>query len=104
MIGSGVVSPLGHVRMIGELQTLDNGFQETNVGTITLRNAKGRVTVQLVGPQPTSTFDYTIVGGTGRYGHASGSGQATLYGGPPTPFFYFTFTLTFVPHPLVRVV
>src|SRR5690348_6015584 len=73
LTGSGRVAPLGQVRMRGELHTPGFISEGTTVGTITLTNAKGSVSVQLVGPRqpgfsgPPSTFHYTIVGGTGQY-------------------------------------
>jgi hypothetical protein len=112
--GAGVVAPLGHVRMHGELHTPGFVLRGHTVGTITLTNAKGSVTVGLVGPSqpgfsgPPSSFRYTIVGGTGQYAGASGSGKATFHEQPahgpacppgafcPAILFPASFTLTFV--------
>jgi hypothetical protein len=122
LTGSGAVAPLGPVRMSGELHTPGFISQGNTRGMVTLTNAKGSVTVQLVGPPqpgfsgPPSMFRYTIVGGTGRYAGASGSGRATFEEQPahgpvcppntvcPTILEAATFTLTFVPRSSVLVV
>jgi hypothetical protein len=104
LTGGGKVAPLGQVRMRGELHTPGFIAQGQTVGTITLTNAKGSVTVQLVGPPqpgfsgPPSMFHYTILGGTGQYAGASGSGGATFREQPAH------FTLTFQSRPPVLVV
>jgi hypothetical protein len=122
LTGSGVVAPLGHVRLRGELHTPGFISQGKTLGTIKLTNAKGSVSVQMVGPPqpgfsvPPSTFHYTILGGTGQYVGASGSGSATFHEQPahgpacppnticPTILDVATFTLTFVPRPPVLAV
>ena len=49
-------------------------------GTLTLRNGRGTLTVQLTGPDQggfaplPDTFDYQVVGGTGAYKNYSGQG------------------------------
>jgi hypothetical protein len=122
LTGSGMVAPLGQVRMRGELHTPGFVLHGETTGTITLQNGKGSVTVRLIGPPqlgfsvPPTTFHYTIVGGTGHYAGASGSGRATFHEqpahGPVCPpgavcvqiLYAASFTLTFVPDSAVLVV
>jgi hypothetical protein len=84
LMGSGGIAPLGQVQVRGELHTPGFVLHGRTVGTVTLTNAKGSVTVRLIGPlqpgfsPPPSTFHYTLVGGTGRYAGASGSGRVAF--------------------------
>jgi hypothetical protein len=81
LTGSGRVAPLGQVTMQGELHTPGFVAHGQARGTVTLSNAAGSVTLQLVGPsqkgfsQPPTTFHFTITGGTGKDAGASGRGR-----------------------------
>jgi hypothetical protein len=114
LTGTGNVAPLGDVQMSGELHTPGFILMGETTGTVTLSNADGSVTLQLVGPPqpgfspPPSTFQYTITGGTGKYTGLSGSGTVTFEEQPeqhpicnpgmPCPQYIIaaSFTMTFV--------
>jgi hypothetical protein len=113
--GGGIVSPLGTVQMTGHLHMPGFIAQGQAVGTVTLSNAAGSVTLQLVGPPepgfgpPPATFQYTITGGTGQYAGATSSGTVVFEEHPearpvcppgtPCPQFIVaaSFTMTFLP-------
>jgi hypothetical protein len=85
LTGNGTVSPLGSVQATGTLTA--PGFIESGraTGQFTFTDAKGSVTIHLVGanPQPgfspmPTKFYYSIIGGTGSYAKAWGGGIATL--------------------------
>jgi hypothetical protein len=113
--GGGVVSPLGTVQMTGVLNVLGPIGQGETLGTVTLSNAAGSVTLRFVGPPQQglgalpANFHYTITGGTGQYAGASGSGAVAFaeHQGSrpvcppgalcPQPVGANTFTMTFIP-------
>ena len=78
--GSGRVQTLGRVRAAGTVQS--TGFIQNgqSTGTLTLRNAKGSITLDLTGPpQPgfsplPNNYHFVITGGTGAYKSSSGNG------------------------------
>ena len=82
--GSGSIHGLGQVTATGELHS--TGFIQNGqaTGTLTLQNANGTVTLQLVGPsQPgfaplPNHFHYTIVSATGADTGMHGSGTIDL--------------------------
>jgi hypothetical protein len=83
--GSGVVRPLGSVQATGSLRTPGFIALGLTTGTLTLSDAKGSVTLNLVGakPQPgfsppASQLQFTIASGTGQFAKVSGSGNAML--------------------------
>jgi hypothetical protein len=83
--GSGTLRGLGLVQSSGTLHTPGFVARGHTTGSLTLSNAQGSVTLQLVGTMvqpgfsaPPSSLRYTIVQGTGQYSMASGSGTATL--------------------------
>jgi hypothetical protein len=94
--GHGIVSPLGAVAVSGTLH--GTGFIATGTpeGTITLSNARGSVTLKLVGPSepgftppPSGTYQFSMVKGMGAYAKdlADGTIDLTLTGD--------TFSMTF---------
>jgi hypothetical protein len=98
--GTGVFAPLGSVRISGTLHTPGLILKGHTTGTLVLSNAQGSVTVQLVGPlqqsfsPPPSTFEYTIIGGTGAYAGLTGHGTANFF---ETSGTIHTFLMTFAP-------
>jgi hypothetical protein len=95
--GSGVFFSLGQVQMSGRLHTPGFVLQGRTTGTLVLSNARGSITLELVGPlqsgfsPPPSAFQYTITGGTGAYAGLTGQGTATLLETSGN------FSMTFVP-------
>jgi hypothetical protein len=82
--GAGMVSPLGPVTSRGSVE-FSGGNRVKYIGTVTLNNQYGSVTVGLSGqgsisPRsgPPINLTYTILGGTGRYSGDQGSGSASL--------------------------
>jgi hypothetical protein len=82
--GSGSIQGLGQVTATGALVSpgfIANGYVG---GTLTLQNANGTLTLQLVGPSQLgfaplpNHFDYTIVSATGAYTGMHGSGTIDL--------------------------
>jgi hypothetical protein len=97
--GFGDVGPLGSVTSRGFL-TASGAEPVSYNGTVTLFGSTGSVTLNLVGQQFGANHQdqpvrltYTITGGTGAFGGASGSGQASLTTGVPgaSPSFVLTF-------------
>ena len=84
LTGAGTVQPLGPVQATGTLHTPGFILRGETTGTLTLSNANGSVTLRLVGPPqpgfsgPPPTFTYTVVGGTGAYAGASGTGTVAF--------------------------
>lgn len=82
LTGSGTVRPLGKVRAGGTVQTPGLPVQGQTQGTLTLTAAAGSVTLAIAGPLAPGVappvFQYTILGGTRRYRHASGGGPAVF--------------------------
>jgi hypothetical protein len=80
--GSGKVTPLSDdVHLTGQLTMPGFTLSGRATGEIKLSDAKGSVTIKLVGamPQPgfsgpPTKFYYSIEGGTGKYAHAWGGG------------------------------
>jgi hypothetical protein len=115
LMGTGDVAPLGAVQMSGELHTPGFIDMGESGGTVTLSNADGSVTLQLVGlPQPgfsgpPSYFHYTITGGAGKYAGLTGSGTVAFEEHPeqhpvcdpgmasPHYIIAASFTMTFLP-------
>ncbi len=97
--GSGYIHGLGQVTTTGELHS--TGFIRNGraTGTLTLQNANGTVTLQLVGPsQPgfaplPNHFHYTIVSATGAYTGMHGSGTIDLHVQPNPSGTGGTFTM-----------
>lgn len=82
--GSGPVSPLGMADLQGSL-SVRNGEPTFIDGKVVLTNRLGSVAIELQGihggpitPTPTFQLHYKIVGGTGAYRYAVGSGSATI--------------------------
>jgi hypothetical protein len=99
--GSGFFPSLGQVQMSGTLHTPGFIREGRTTGTLVLSNARGSITLQLVGPPqpgfspPPSTLQYTITGGTGAYAGASGQGMVTLQEmAGNSHSFFMTFTPT----------
>jgi hypothetical protein len=89
--GSGTIRPMGMVQAGGALHTPGFVARGHTTGPLTLSNAQGSVTLELVGTMsqrgftgPPSSLRYTIVAGTGQYAKASGSGRAELQERPET--------------------
>jgi hypothetical protein len=82
--GQGYVRPLGATSLTGNVSSLGNILQGQAGGTVTLTNTDGSITIQLTGPvQPGLSplprkFAYQVVGGTGTFAGATGTGTATL--------------------------
>jgi hypothetical protein len=82
--GQGKVAPLGMVTISGSIQLPGSIANGRPTGTVTLTNARGSVTLQLIGPVQAeltatpSKFTYTVISGTGTYQGAKGSGHASL--------------------------
>jgi hypothetical protein len=82
--GSGYIHGLGQVTATGELDSIGFVHYGHATGKLTLQNANGTVTLQLVGPsQPgfaplPNHFDYTMVSATGAYTGMHGSGTIDL--------------------------
>ncbi len=82
--GTAHVAGMGEVRVKGSVHTVGNTRSGTAIGTITLSNARGSVTLRLEGPKQVgfSTlpkyFRYTIVTGTGAYARLKDSGLLRL--------------------------
>jgi hypothetical protein len=83
--GTGMLTPLGNVRVSGNL--VGTGFiqQGNATGSIVLTNARGSVTLHLDGPsQPgftppgSGTYQFSIQRGTGAYAHTIGTGTVDL--------------------------
>jgi hypothetical protein len=99
LTGSGQFVGLIGAKIAGSLYSV--GFIRTGhaVGELTFSNAKGSVTIELVGPEQPgfsplpSKFSYTVEKGTGAYARLTGSGSLTLELSPIT-FLTGTFTLT----------
>jgi hypothetical protein len=83
--GSGRLSALGQVHLSGTLHGTGFIQQGQAGGTIRLTNARGSVTLSLVGPtqagasapQP-GTYAFTVESGTGAYERALGTGTVDL--------------------------
>jgi hypothetical protein len=101
--GSGYIHGLGQVTATAELRSV--GFIRNGhaTGTLTLQNANGTVTLQLVGPsQPAFAslpkhFYYTIVSATGAYTGMHGSGTIDLHLQPNSSGTGGTFTMNLHP-------
>ena len=87
--GKGTVLPLGTAHLGKGSQLRATGFiaHGRSEGTLTLVGKGGSVTLKLVGPlQPgfsklPTEYTFTIVGGTGKYRGATGTGSAELVAG-----------------------
>jgi len=97
--GSGSIRGLGQVTATGELHSTGFIWNGQATGTLTLQNANGTVTLQLVGPsQPgfaplPNHFHYTIVSATGAYTGMHGSGTIDLHLQPNSSGTGGTFTM-----------
>jgi hypothetical protein len=83
--GSGRVTPLGQVHLSGTLHGTGFIQQGQAGGTIRLSNARGSVTLSLVGPTQngftppqSGTYSFTVESGTGAYAHSLGTGTVDL--------------------------
>lgn len=78
------VAGMGEVRVTGSVHTVGNTREGTAVGTITLSNARGSMTLRLEGPKQAGFselpkyFRYRIVTGTGAYTRMTDSGLLRL--------------------------
>jgi hypothetical protein len=104
LTGAGQVKPLGVATATGTIQTVGFIREGHATGTLVLSNAQGSITLHLTGPlqpgfsPPPSTFQYTIVSGTGAYAGAAGKGTITFSETPPTDTTPGgTFVMTFQP-------
>jgi hypothetical protein len=88
--GSGQLKPLGKVQATSDLVTPGFIWQGHATGTLTLSGHQGSVTLQLTGPAqpgfspPPTSFTFTIVSGTGRFRHATGTGAVDVQYSPVT--------------------
>ncbi|HZL33904.1 MAG TPA: hypothetical protein VFC78_01260 [Tepidisphaeraceae bacterium] len=79
--GSGTAGDLGGVSLKGSVHLPGFILHGRASGTLTLRNARGSLTVRLLGPVEAgfgafpSTLSYVIIGGTGAYAGDTGSGS-----------------------------
>jgi hypothetical protein len=84
LTGTGTFGRLGSVAVKGAVNGV--GFIQSGhaTGTLTLSNAKGSVTLYLVGPEqpgfsrPPEQFSYQVASGTGAYAHLHASGTLHL--------------------------
>jgi hypothetical protein len=83
--GSADLAGLGHVTVTGDVHGVGFVREGYAGGTLTFTNAKGSVTVELVGTvaqdsfaQPPHHFRYRVVGGTGAYRSVSDHGALYL--------------------------
>jgi hypothetical protein len=83
--GSGRITPLGQVRVSGTLHGTGFIQQGQAGGTLRLTNARGSVTLSLVGPTqrgflppPSGTYSFTVESGTGAYAHTLGTGTVDV--------------------------
>jgi hypothetical protein len=85
LAAEGRVSPLGPTFLTGSFTTPGFIHNGTTEGTLTLRDARGSITMKIAtfpsstaassaGGQSTIEFAYTVTGGTGRFRNASGHG------------------------------
>jgi hypothetical protein len=83
--GSGQVGALGPVQFQGTITLSGQGASQVVKALLTLTNAQGSVTVSVANDpqQPGNALRYQIVGGSGAYQRATGSGNATLEEGGP---------------------
>jgi hypothetical protein len=84
LTGTGNFLNLTNAKITGSVHSVGFILHGHAGGTITFTNAKGSVTLALVGPQqpgfsplPTK-FTYTVEKGTGAYAHMTGAGTLTL--------------------------
>jgi hypothetical protein len=89
--GRAQLGRLGAVRVSGSITGTGFIAQGQATGTLTLVNARGRVTVALTGPpeggfhSPESgTYTFAVQSGTGAYARATGTGKVDLELGPGT--------------------
>ena len=82
--GQGHVRPLGLTNLMGDLNAVGSISEGRAGGTVTLSDSEGTLTLDLTGPLQSSfsplpnKFDYSITGGTGCFGNATGQGAASL--------------------------
>ncbi len=115
LAGAGTVDLLGKVNALGLLRSTGFIMNGHAVGSLTLANAKGTITLRLTGPQQAAfatlpqQFQFTTTGGTGAYSRLSAQGTVTLKLNPllmqplwsssvaPAPLIAGSFTLTIRP-------
>jgi hypothetical protein len=82
--GSGNITPLGHVGLTGNVQTLGFIAQGNASGQLFLSNSRGTLTLTLTGPVQNGLapipdhFAYSITNASGRFLGATGSGVVAL--------------------------
>jgi hypothetical protein len=80
------------VTVSGSVHSVSFILHGNATGTLTFRNARGTVTVALVGPTQNGfaplpqDFHYQVVGGTGAFQHLTGQGTLHLALHPLPPF------------------
>ncbi len=88
--GQGLVASLGLVQFTGTLQTTGSINSSQAMGTLTLTNARGSVTLSLVGPQQQSfsplpdQFQFTIADATWAFTSLKGDSGTVLAEWQPT--------------------
>jgi hypothetical protein len=88
--GSGQVTPLGRVSVAGSIAIPGFNFDVQSSGTLTLRDARGTLTLKVSGATATrsgklpDTLSYTTVSGTGAYVHLYDTGTLRLSLDPST--------------------
>jgi hypothetical protein len=70
----GLIKPLGRLKVKGSMLL---GIQNP-MGRLTMTTAHGKVFATLNSSSPGNLFTYTITGGTGKWRHLSGTGEALM--------------------------
>ncbi len=88
LTGTGTFLNLGAMQITGSVGTVGGFATGEARGELTFTNAKGSVTIQLIGPEQRgfsalpSTFEFSVEKGTGAYAGMTGFGSLTLKLGP----------------------
>jgi hypothetical protein len=76
--GAGSLGVLGNFRVFGVVGGIGGAYGQA--GQIVLSDAAGTIVLQVAGQPSSGPLHYTIVRGTGAFGHATGTGNVVLTG------------------------